>query len=80
MPRSRGLEALSRGFEVLGIVMLLISLGFVKALSLGFEKPLSRALALMNDTEDTPPLWPCCPARLDKDGLGVDNEVLDADG
>lgn len=30
--------------------------------------------------EDTPPLRPLCPARLDKDGLGVDNEVLDADG
>lgn len=52
--------------------MLLISLGFVKALS--------RKLALANGTEDTPPSWPLCPTRLDKDGLGVDNEALDADG
>lgn len=63
---------LSRGFEALGIVMLLISLGFVKALSL--------VLALTNGTEDTPTPSLLCPARLGKDGLGVDNEVLDADG
>lgn len=35
---------LSRGFEMLGIVMVLISLGFVKAPSLGFAKLLSRVI------------------------------------
>lgn len=70
---------LSLGFGI-GMVMLLMSLGFVKALSLGFVRLLSLVLALTNGTEDTAPLGLLCPARLDKDGLGVDNEVLDADG
>lgn len=62
VPLSLGLVG---GFEI-GRVMLLISLGFVKALA--------------NGTEDTPPLWPPCPAGMGKDELGVDNEVLDTDG
>lgn len=76
MPLSLGFEALSRGFEI-GTVMLLMFLGFVKSLSLRSVRLLSLVLALMNGTEDTAPLCPLCPA---KDGLGVDNEVLNADG
>lgn len=62
VPLSLGLVG---GFEI-GRAMLLISLGFVKALA--------------NGTEDTSPFWLLRPVRLGKDGLGVDNEVLDTDG
>lgn len=55
MPLSLGFGALSRGFEI-GTVMLLMFLGFVKSLSLRSVRLLSLVLALMNGTEDTAPL------------------------